>query len=113
MTCAVAAEEARAELERILSSARFARSERLRKFLRYLVEVTLSGRLEMLRELPLGVDVFERGTNFDPRIDPIVRIDARRLRARLSEYYEAEGVAAPIVIEFELGSYVPRFRRAG
>lgn len=111
MSGAIASERVRAELEKILSSARFSRSERLRKFLRYLVEVTLSGRLELLRELPLGMDVFERGTDFDPRVDPIVRIDARRLRARLSEYYEGEGAFDEIEIVLDRGGYVPAFRR--
>jgi len=111
MSGAIASECVRAQLEKVLSSSRFSRSERLRRFLRYLVEVALSGRLELLRELPLGMDVFERGMDFDPRVDPIVRIDARRLRARLSEYYEGEGAFDEVEIGLERGGYVPSFRR--
>ena len=110
MSVSVAPERVRAQLEKILVSAPFARSLRLRRFLRYLVEVKLSGRLALLRELPLGMDVFERGTGFDPRLDPIVRIDARRLRARLTGYYEGEGAFDEVEIVLERGGYVPSFR---
>ena len=110
MSVFIAPERVRAELEKILASAPFSRSERLRRFLRYLVEVKLSGRLELLRELPLGMDVFERGTDFDPRLDPIVRIDARRLRARLTGYYEGEGAFDQLEIVLDRGGYVPSFR---
>jgi tetratricopeptide (TPR) repeat protein len=101
-----------AALERVLASAAFQRSPQLSRFLRYAVENTLSGNTDVLREIVVGIEVFGRGEDFDPRIDPIVRIDARRLRARLAGYYENEGSADPIVIELEPGSYVPRFREA-
>jgi tetratricopeptide (TPR) repeat protein len=101
------------QARRIAGSACFRKARRLTRFLEYAVENALAGREDALKETVLGIEVFDRGQDFDPRSDPIVRIDARRLRARLAEYYESEGVAAPIVIEFELGSYVPRFRRAG
>jgi len=110
MSALIPPERVRAQLEKILASAPFSRSERLRRFLRYLVEVKLSGRLGLLRELPLGMDVFERGTDFDPRLDPIVRIDARRLRARLTGYYEGEGAFDEVEIVLERGGYVPLFR---
>jgi serine/threonine-protein kinase len=110
MSVSIASESVREELEKILASGPFSRSERLRRFLRYVVEVKLSGRLGLLRELPLGMDVFERGTDFDPRLDPIVRIDARRLRARLTGYYEGEGAFDEVEIVLDRGGYVPSFR---
>lgn len=110
MSVSVDSGRVREQLDKVLASAAFSRSDRLRKFLRYIVEVTLSGRLELLRELPLGVDVFHRGTDFDPRLDPIVRIDARRLRSRLADYYEGEGAFDELDIVLGRGSYVPSFR---
>jgi tetratricopeptide (TPR) repeat protein len=94
---------------KILSSAAFQKSKRLSRFLTYAVSNTLEGNESILKESVLGLEVFDRGSNFDPRIDPIVRIDARRLRARVAEYYQSEGATDPIFIEFEPGSYVPRF----
>lgn len=98
---------------KILASAAFQKSKRLSRFLSYAVTNTLQGNESVLKETVLGLDVFDRGSGFDPRVDPIVRIDARRLRARVSEYYEAEGAADPIIIEFSPGSYVPRFTPSG
>lgn len=100
------------QTERILGSPAFQKSKRLSRFLSYAVQHTLAGDEVALKETVLGVEVFDRGTEFDPRIDPIVRIDARRLRARLTEYYLSSGAADPVVIEFEPGSYVPQFRMA-
>lgn len=94
---------------KILASAAFQKSKRLSRFLSYAVKNTLQGNQSVLKETVLGLEVFDRGADFDPRQDPIVRIDARRLRARVSEYYQAEGAGDPIVIEFAPGSYVPRF----
>lgn len=97
---------------RIARSACFHKARQLVRFLGYAVEKTLSGNEDALKETVLGIEVFGRGPDFDPRSDPIVRIDARRLRARLADYYESEGAGDPIVIEFEPGSYVPRFRNS-
>lgn len=99
-----------AQAGRIAQSASFRKAKQLARFLGYAVEKTLAGVEDALKETVLGMEVFGRGRDFDPRSDPIVRIDARRLRARLAEYYESEGAGDPIVIEFEPGSYVPRFR---
>src|SRR4051812_9768345 len=98
------------QAQRILSSPAFQKSKRLTRFLSFAVDRALAGDEGALKESVLGVEVFDRGSEFDPRIDPIVRIDARRLRARVAEYYRTPGAADPIVIEFEPGSYVPRFR---
>ena len=94
---------------RILASPAFQKSKRLSRFLTYAVTNTLQGNESALKETVLGLDVFDRGSGFDPRVDPIVRIDARRLRARVSEYYESDGASDPIIIQFAPGSYVPRF----
>jgi tetratricopeptide (TPR) repeat protein len=99
-----------AQASRIAQTVRFRKAKQLARFLGYAVEKTLAGNDNALKETVLGIEVFGRGPDFDPGSDPIVRIDARRLRARLAEYYESEGAGDPIVIEFELGSYIPRFR---
>jgi hypothetical protein len=108
---AVAAEAVHAALERILASAGFCQSERLSRFLRFAVEETLHGRGDQLKEYFLGVEVFDREECYDPRTDPIVRVEAGRLRSKLAKHYEAEGRADPVRIEFPKGSYVPVFRR--
>ena len=78
--------------------------------LRYLVERTLDGHGDRLKEYTVGSDAFNRGVAFDPRTDPIVRAEASRLRARLDRYYSTDGHADPVVIELPKGSYVPQFR---
>jgi len=109
----IAAVEITRAMRQILEAPAFQKSKRLTRFLSFAVERTLAGEEAALKELVLGVEVFDRGPAFDPRVDPIVRIDARRLRARVTEYYQADGADDPIVIEFEPGSYVPKFRLAG
>ncbi len=99
------------ELGRVLASSAFSRPRRLSRLLKHLVEHTLRGNEDCLKETLLGIEVFDRGRDFDPKIDPIVRIDARRLRARLTQYYSDEGATDPVLIVLEPGSYVPSFRR--
>jgi hypothetical protein len=103
------AEQIRSHLERLLRNERFIHSEGLCGFLRYTVEETIQGRGEGLKEYLLGREVFGRGDDFDPRLDPIVRVQAGRLRTRLHEYYGAEGSAEEFVIEYPKGSYRPLF----
>lgn len=98
-----------AALERVLSSPGFVEAGRLGPFLRYLVEQTLAGDTSGLKESVLGVEVFQRPADYDPRIDPIVRVEARRLRGRLEEYYKGPGAADPVRIELPKGAYVPVF----
>ena len=100
----------REELERILSSPGFARNERLSRFLRFLVERHLEGRAEEIKESLIAVEVFGRKPDYDPRQDSIVRTEAGRLRARLAEYYAAEGRRQRGIIEVPKGGYVPLFR---
>ena len=104
------AEEAvRSELARLIAEERFANSPTLIRFLQYTVVESLAGRGHQLKEIVLGREVFDRGSDFDPRLDPIVRVQAGKLRAKLAEYYESRGAADPVRIEFPKGSYAPRF----
>src|SRR5579872_6341232 len=80
------ADEIRAQVERILASDLFVNSERLCRFLRWAVDRTLAGETGDLKEYALGRDVFDRDRDYDPRIDSIVRVEARRLRAKLRKY---------------------------
>src|SRR5581483_12010341 len=89
------------QLHRILSSELFTKSPQLSRFLRFCVDRVLLGRQDELKEQVLGVEVFRRSSSFDPRVDPIVRVEARRLRARLDDYYAAEGRFDPLVIYFQ------------
>jgi TolB-like protein len=99
----------RAALERVLASQTFANTGRLSRFLRFIVERTLDEGGDQLKEYLLGVEVFDRTDAFDPRLDSIVRVEARRLRARLDEYYLREGAADALVFRLPKGAYVPRF----
>jgi serine/threonine-protein kinase len=98
------------ELERVLSSASFARSDRLSKLLRFVVERHMEGRDEELKESLIGVEVFGRKPDYDPKLDSTVRTEAVRLRARLNKYYSTEGTHNPLVLELPKGGYVPRCR---
>ncbi|MDO8834169.1 MAG: tetratricopeptide repeat protein [Vicinamibacterales bacterium] len=100
-----------AQLERLLASAPLRGSERLRRFLRLVVTDTLAGRGDRLKEYVLGVEALDRPSSFDPRADPVVRVEARRLRAKLADYYDGDGRGEPIVIDLPKGSYVATFHR--
>jgi adenylate cyclase len=103
----ISPEAVRAQLDKILSSPTFVRSRRLGRFLRFTIEQALEGRQATLKEYLVGVEVFNKMESFDPRIDSIVRVEARRLRSKLEHYYQTEGADDPIVIQFLKGSYVP------
>jgi TolB-like protein/Flp pilus assembly protein TadD len=100
----------RRAVESIAQSKAFRQLDRLQRFLNYIVEETLQGRGDQLKEYPVGVDVFGRDASFDPRMDPIVRVQARRLRLRLATYYAEEGQNDAVVIELPKGGYTPTFR---
>jgi serine/threonine-protein kinase len=104
--------EIMAALDRVLASDGFRNSDRLRRFLRLTVEATLDGQASQLKEYALGRDAFDRGPDYDPRTDSIVRVEAQRLRRKLREYYETAGRLDPVRIEVHSGSYVPEFLRA-
>src|SRR5262245_331882 len=91
-------------LERVLASPTFSRAGGLRRFLEYVVRETLAGRGDQLKEYTLGVAVCDRGTDFDPRIDTIVRVTAIKLRERLQDYYRGEGAIDPVLISIPKGS---------
>jgi TolB-like protein/Tfp pilus assembly protein PilF len=97
----------REQLHRILQSGPFAQSRRRQRFLDYIVTETLAGRGERLKGYNIGLEVFDRPETFDPTIDPIVRIEAARLRDKLREYYEADGKGDPIRIDLPKGGYTP------
>jgi TolB-like protein/Flp pilus assembly protein TadD len=99
----------RRELETVLSSALFREAEGLKRLLRYSVEHSLNGQGNDLKEYRVGVEVFGRDSNFDPRIDPVVRMAARRLRAKLAEYYDKEGRGHELRIEMPKGRYAASF----
>ena len=100
----------REELGRILRSPIFVQSERLSRFLRFTVEAVLADKSNTLKEYVIGTDVYDRQPPYHPSQDSIVRTEARRLRAKLREYYETEGKADPVLIYFRPGSYAPVFR---
>jgi serine/threonine-protein kinase len=101
----------RGTLERVLASKAFQSVERLKRFLRFIVEQTLAGHGAKLKEFLIGIEVFEKPDSFDPRNDPIVRVQARRLREKLAQYYESEGREDALWIDLPKGSYVPAFHR--
>jgi TolB-like protein len=90
----------------------FVESGRLQRFLRFTVEAKLRGEDERLKEYVLGREVFDRRDGYDPRLDPIVRVEARRLRSKLREYYSGPGRAEPLRIAYPKGTYVPVFETA-
>ncbi len=104
-------EEVRAELDRLLRSALFLQSDRLGRFLRFAIENALAGNTDLLKEYVIGTEVYDRKPPYHPSQDSIVRTEARRLRAKLKEYYESEGKQNPVFIYFRPGTYVPVFRR--
>jgi TolB-like protein/lipopolysaccharide biosynthesis regulator YciM len=97
----------REQLDRILKSGPFLQSQRRQRFLEYIVNETLAGRGERLKGYNVARDVFDRAEGFDPNVDPIVRIEAARVRDKLREYYEADGQSDPIRIDLPKGSYTP------
>jgi TolB-like protein len=105
----------RAQLDRILHSSPFAQSRRRQRFLEYIVNETLAGRGERLKGYNVGIEVFDRPETFDPTVDPIVRIEAARVREKLREYYDTDGQADRVRIDLPKGSYAPHieFRDLG
>ena len=103
--------EVRGQLQRILVSPAFEASERRRRFLRYIVDETLAGRADRLKGYTLAIAVFERDDSFDPQTDPVVRLEARRLRRALEHYYLTAGRDDRIRIEIPKGGYAPIWKR--
>lgn len=105
-------EDIRAALERALASPEFTTATRLRRFLRFVVEESICGRAGQLKEYTIATAVFDRGDSFDPRTDSVVRVEARRLRAKLETYYESAGAGDTLRFKLPKGTYVPQFERA-
>jgi len=103
-------EAERAELQAVLQSHLFTRSPTLTHLLSYLCEKTFAGESAQIKEYSVGLDVFDRRESFDQDTDSIVRVQANRLRKRLSEYYASEGAAHTIHITVPVGQYIPVFR---
>ena len=97
-----------AQLERMLSRPPLVSSPSLSRLLRYLVEETLAGRAAEINEYTLGIRIFHRSPDFNPRVDPIVRVQTHYLRAKLAQYYAGAGAQDPVLIELPPRTYVPR-----
>lgn len=109
----IAPEDIRAQLDRVLASDIFRSAPQLTAFLSYVVEQALAGRAGELKGYTIAVEAFGRTADFDPQSDPIVRVEAGRLRKALNLYFAAEGVRDPVRITIPVGAYVPRFTRQG
>ena len=97
-------------LDRILASATFRRSQRHRQFLRHVIGAALDDEQEQLKEVIIGLEIFGRSLeSYDPRKDPIVRVEAGRLREKLQRYYVDEGGLEPFEITIPVGGYLPQF----
>lgn len=104
-------EEVSAELDTILLSPGFERSERIQRFLRFICELTLKGESSRINEYLIGSEVFQRGPSYSPSEDSVVRRQALTLRQKLQEYYATEGRDHHVRIELPVGRYIPVFRK--
>ena len=102
-----APEAIRNQVQKILLHSEFAYADRLKKFLHFVVEETIAGRSDQLKEFTIGSEVFGKGGSFDPQTDTIVRVSAGNLRRRLNQYYLTDGQGDRIHLELPKGSYVP------
>jgi serine/threonine-protein kinase len=98
------------QLDRVLRSPTFLPSDRLKRFLDFVVREAIDGRGGNLKEYVIGVRVFKKHASFDPRTDPIVRVQARRLRSKLEQYYDSVGAMDALIIELPRGGYAPAFK---
>ncbi|HEY5795869.1 MAG TPA: adenylate cyclase [Bosea sp. (in: a-proteobacteria)] len=103
-------DDVRAQLTRILASADFNVPERVRQFLIYVCNQTLAGQADRIKAYTVAIEVFGRDASFDIQNDPVVRIEAGRLRRALERYYLLAGSAEPVLIDIPKGGYVPRFQ---
>ena len=100
----------RTALGRVVASPALAKSPQLAHFLTFIVEETLAGRGDRLKAFTIATDALGRDANFDPQTDPIVRVEAGRLRRALEQYYATDGRNDPVAIDLPTGHYVPVFR---
>jgi hypothetical protein len=108
---APSADETRSALDHVLASDVFRGSPQLGAFLRYVVEATLRGEADRIKGYTVAIEALGRDERFDPQTDPIVRVEAARLRRAIGRYYAGAGSGEVIQIDLPLGSYVPVFRR--
>ena len=108
---AVTPEEAQEALTRILSSRTFSQAEKLAEFLEYVVIHAIRGDRSSLKETCIGIGLYNRSPGYDPKIDSLVRTQARRVRERLERYYREEGASDPVVISIPKGGYIATFHR--
>lgn len=94
----------------MIKSDVFSRSPQLGAFLCFVVEAVLRGKGDRIKAYTIGVEVMRRDVKFDPQIDPIVRVEATRLRRAIERYYGGPGADDPVIIDLPRGSYVPVFR---
>jgi len=106
-----APDEVRAQLERMTASDDFNRSPQLGAFLRFVVESVLQGKSDRIKAYTIGVDVLRRDGKFDPQLDPIVRVEATRLRRTIDRYYAGLGADDTVRIDLPRGSYIPTFTK--
>jgi adenylate cyclase len=107
----VPATAVREQLARVVNSPGFVSSARLCRFLTHIVDRTINGDSDSIKEFSIAIEVFDRASDYDPSIDAIVRVEARRLRAKLKAYYEeGAGASDPVLIGLRPGNYVPIFR---
>lgn len=100
------------QLEKVLQSRTLQNSGSLKAFLRFVVEKTIADEEAQLKEYTIATEVFGRNSDYDPRIDSVVRVQAGRLRTKLQEYYATEGKSDRIVIDLPKGHYHPVFTSA-
>jgi hypothetical protein len=103
--------EIRAALEQVANSAAFSKLGQLASFLRFVVTETLAGRGDRIKAYTIATAALGRADNFDPQVDPIVRVEAGRLRRALQQYYATEGRDSPVIIDLPVGRYAPIFHR--
>ena len=101
------------EVQRVLQSTGFHNASMLQQLLRYLAQKTFDPSAETLKEYTIGVEALGRPLDFDPKADPIVRVQIHRLRQKLKEYYDADGLHDRLVIEIPKGQYLPVFEWTG
>lgn len=106
-------QEIQTHLEELLASPRFRRSQRMRQFLRYIVQETVAGRSNGIKAYNIAVEAFGLSSDFDPQTNPLVRMQARKLRQVLGEYYAGMGKDSGLRIEIPKGGYRPTIQPAG
>jgi hypothetical protein len=97
------------QLERLLSNSHFNQSRRFPSFLRFVIDQTLLGQTDLLKERTLGIEIFGRAADYDTASDPIVRVTATEIRKRIAQYYQEPGHETELRVTLPAGSYVPQF----